>query len=227
VKGGTVKLVTSVAVGALLIVTAAGAAEEAHLMRWADVHGDRIVFTYEDDLWVVSSAGGDARRMTSHPGAERYAKFSPDGSLIAFTGSYDGGTDVYVMDARGGVPRRLTYHPAADRVLGWHPDGTRVLFRSRRGFTPRAEAPYLVSVEGGRNAATITATRRPNGSASTRIGRVIYGVGPVQSPAPASSSWIRDSRGRRSAQRPPIKQPALTASSVTVISADQRKRLTP
>jgi len=144
-----VKFAMSVAAALVLIVTAAGAAEEAHLMRWADVHGDRIVFTYEDDLWVVSTAGGDARRMTSHPGAERYARFSPDGSLIAFTGGYDGGTDVYVMDARGGVPRRLTYHPARDRVLGWHPDGTRILFRSRRDFTVRAEAVYLVPVEGG------------------------------------------------------------------------------
>ena len=55
------RLATSVAVGLLLIVSAAAAAEEAHLLRWADVHGDRIVFTYEDDLWVVSSAGGEAR----------------------------------------------------------------------------------------------------------------------------------------------------------------------
>ncbi|HOC43458.1 MAG TPA: S41 family peptidase [Thermoanaerobaculales bacterium] len=133
----------------LVLAPAVAPAEEAHLMRWADVHGDRIVFTYEDDLWVVPSAGGEARRLTSHPGAERYAKFSPDGELIAFTGSYDGGTDVYVMDSRGGVPRRLTFHPAADRVLGWHPDGTRVLFRSRREFTVRAEAVYLVSINGG------------------------------------------------------------------------------
>ena len=144
------KLSTLVGMSLLLVVSGmAVAAEEAHLMRWADVHGDRVVFTYEDDLWIVSSAGGDARRMTSHPGAERYAKFSPDGTQIAFTGSYDGGTDVYVMDARGGVPRRLTYHPAADRVLGWHPDGTAILFRSRREFTVRAEGVYLVPFEGG------------------------------------------------------------------------------
>ena len=119
------KPVTSL--GAVLLITVTGmaaAAEEAHLMRWADVHGDRIVFTYEDDLWIVPSSGGEARRMTSHPGAERHAKFSPDGTKIAFTGGYDGGTSVYVIDAAGGVPRRLTYHPAADRVLGWHPDGT-------------------------------------------------------------------------------------------------------
>ena len=127
------KLSTLLGAGFLLMVTSvAAAAEEAHLLRWADVHGDRIVFTYEDDLWIVPSSGGDARRMTSHPGAERYAKFSPDGTQIAFTGGYDGGTDIYVIDARGGVPRRLTYHPAADRVLGWHPDGTGILFSRER-----------------------------------------------------------------------------------------------
>jgi tricorn protease len=124
-------------------------AEEAHLMRWADVHEDAVVFTYEDDLWLIPTAGGDARRITNHPGSERYAKFSPDGSRIAFTAGYDGGTDVYVMDARGGVPSRLTFHPATDKVLGWHPDGDRVLFRSRRAFPISGEEVYLVSVAGG------------------------------------------------------------------------------
>ncbi len=51
------------------MITVVAVADEAHLMRWADVHGDRIVFTYEDDLWIVSDRGGDARRITSHPGA--------------------------------------------------------------------------------------------------------------------------------------------------------------
>ena len=133
----------------LSTLTLAASADGARLMRWADIHGDTVVFTYEDDLWLVPTAGGEARRITSHPGGERYAKFSPDGSMIAFTGSYDGGTDVYVIDARGGEPRRLTYHPASDRVLGWHPDGTRVLFRSRRAFPFRGEELYYVSVEGG------------------------------------------------------------------------------
>jgi len=139
-----------VCVGAAVVIAAVTVgADEAHLMRWADVHGDRIVFTYEGDLWTVPTTGGDARRLTRHPGRERYAKFSPDGARIAFTASYDGGTDVYVMDARGGVPTRLTFHPAADKVLGWHPDGKRILFRSRRAFPAAGEEIYLVSIEGG------------------------------------------------------------------------------
>ena len=122
---------------------------ESHLMRYADVHDDTMVFTYEGDLWLVSTAGGDARRISNHPGTERYAKFSPDGSRLAFTASYDGGTDVYVMDARGGVPVRLTWHPATDRVLGWFPDGEHVLFRSRREWPIRGEKIYRVSIHGG------------------------------------------------------------------------------
>jgi tricorn protease len=134
---------------AVIALTANPASAASHLMRYADVHGDAIVFTYEDDLWMVSTDGGDARRITRDGGRERYAKFSPDGKWIAFTGQYDGGTDVYLMDARGGVPRQLTFHPARDRVLGWHPDGKRVLFRSNRAWPRRGEEVYLVSIDGG------------------------------------------------------------------------------
>lgn len=120
-----------------------------HLMRYADVNGDKVVFTYEGDLWLAPSSGGEARRITSDPGEERYAKFSPDGKWIAFTGNYDGGTDVYVMPSGGGVPVRLTYHPSRDLVLGWFPDGQAILFRSRRDVGSRGEQIFKVSAKGG------------------------------------------------------------------------------
>jgi tricorn protease len=121
----------------------------AHLMRYADIHAGTIVFTYEDDLWTVPAAGGDARRLTVHPGIEYRAKFSPDGRWIAFTGEYDGNGDVFVMDARGGAPRRLTFHPAFDQVLGWHPDGRHVLFRTARTHPHGSLEIWSVSVDGG------------------------------------------------------------------------------
>ena len=124
-------------------------AQTHHLMRMADICGDKIVFTYEGDLWLVSSRGGTARRLTRDPGMEVWAKFSPDGKQIAFTAQYDGGLDVYVMDAEGGVPRRLTYHPAMDRVVGWWPDGESVVFRSNRAWPSRGEEVYKVSLAGG------------------------------------------------------------------------------
>jgi tricorn protease len=125
-------------------------AQETRLMRYPDVSRDHIVFTYAGDLWIVPRAGGQARRLTAHPGDEIFPKFSPDGKQIAFTGDYDGNVDVYVMPSDGGEPRRLTYHPAADNVLGWTPDGKRILFRSNRfSQPPDITRLFLISPEGG------------------------------------------------------------------------------
>ncbi len=62
---------------------------EGRLMRFPDIYKDQIVFSYGGDLWLVPSAGGVARRITTHPGLELFPKFSPDGKKIAFTGQYD------------------------------------------------------------------------------------------------------------------------------------------
>ena len=122
---------------------------ESHLMRFADVSDKYIVFTYEDDLWLVAIDGGPARRITRSDGREIFAKFSPDGQKLAFTAQYDGGNDVYIMDTEGSAPIRLTYHPAGDLVLDWYPDGKYILFRSRREFPFRAHQLYKISIDGG------------------------------------------------------------------------------
>jgi tricorn protease len=135
---------------ALLCLTAAvPALAGTHLMRLADVHDDLIVFTYEGDLWLVDAAGGDARRVTRHAGTEEFAKFSPDGSQLAFTAQYDGGYDVYVMPTGGGEPRRLTYHRSYDQVLDWCPDGKGILFRARRNDPNWLHQTFRVALEGG------------------------------------------------------------------------------
>ena len=79
--------------------------EEGRLLRFPDIHQDKIAFMYGGDLWLASSAGGMARRITTHPGRELFPRFSPDGKWIAFTGEYDGNFNVYVMSAEGGQPR--------------------------------------------------------------------------------------------------------------------------
>jgi tricorn protease len=129
-------------------------------LRFPDVHGDRVVFSYGADLWTASTSGGLARRLTAHPGIEYFAKYSPDGKWIAFTGQYDGDEQVYVMPADGGEPRQLTFYPAHgpnaprhgydNQVYGWTRDGKAVLFRSRRDanglITGRL---YTVPLDGG------------------------------------------------------------------------------
>ncbi|HFE52935.1 MAG TPA: hypothetical protein ENK07_05800, partial [Bacteroidetes bacterium] len=135
----------------VLVVVASGMAfgAETLLLRQPDIFGDRVVFTYAGDLWEVSAQGGDAVRLTSHPGTESYARFSPDGEWIAFTASYDGNNDVYVIPAEGGEPRRLTYHSGNDVVQGWTPDGRAVIFVSWRDVGFGGPQAYQVSLEGG------------------------------------------------------------------------------
>ena len=113
---------------------------EGRLLRFPDVSKDKIAFSYGGDMWLVSREGGTAQRVTSHPGQELFAKFSPDGKWIAFTGQYDGNYNVYVMPAEGGEPKQLTFHPGGghlnermgihNEVITWTPDSKRIVFLS-------------------------------------------------------------------------------------------------
>lgn len=134
------------------------------LLRYPDIHGEQVVFSYGGDLWLASTAGGQARRLTAHPGREVFPRFSPDGRRIAFTGQYDGDEQVYVIDTAGGEPRRLTWYPARGplpprwgfdhQVYGWTRDGSAVLFRALRDAGGGSEGRlYTVPVTGGLPAA--------------------------------------------------------------------------
>ena len=143
------------------IAAAAQESQEGRLMRFPDVYKDKVAFVYGGDIWLASTSGGVARRITEGPGRELFPKFSPDGKWIAFTGQYDGNFNVYVMPSDGGQPRQLTFYqgsaqPLSDRmgihdeVVTWTPDSKRIVFLTRRdasnGWVKR---PYTVSVDGG------------------------------------------------------------------------------
>jgi len=92
----------------------------------------QIAFSYGGEIWTVSRDGGDATRLVTGSDLLRGPVFSPDGTMIAYSGNYSGNFDVYVVPAAGGEPQRLTYHPSDDIAIGWTPDGQSVLFTSKR-----------------------------------------------------------------------------------------------
>ncbi|HPN36718.1 MAG TPA: S41 family peptidase [bacterium] len=124
------------------------AAIPGRFMEYPDIRNDLITFSYEGDLWRVSSQGGLAVRLTVHPGTETAGRISPDGAWIAFTGEYDGGRYLYAIPSDGGVPTRLTWHHSA-QPLTWTPDGKKVVYRSsyENSYRPVAKL-YAVSIEG-------------------------------------------------------------------------------
>jgi tricorn protease len=145
-----VKRYTLVALLSLVAAVAAVAqSNPPTLFRSPSISRTDIVFSYGGDLWIVPRSGGDARPLTSGIGEETNPYFSPDGTMVAFTGDYDGNTDVYVVPAAGGVPKRLTYHPSVDVVSGWTPDSKNVLFSSTRESYAGFSRLYTIPVAGG------------------------------------------------------------------------------
>lgn len=158
---------TIVGLAALLILALCGApspsaqqSPEGRLLRFPDIHGSQVVFSYGGDLWLTTTDGGGARRITTSPGLELFPHFSPDGKWIAFTGQYDGNFNVYVIPAAGGQPRQLTFVPDIgpipermgpnNEVIAWTPDSKRIVFLSRRDtFNDWFGHLWTVSIDGG------------------------------------------------------------------------------
>ncbi len=128
----------------VILTVDTNAQEESRLLRFPAVYDNQVVFSYAGDLYTVSRSGGTARQLTNYVGYEMFARFSPDGKTIAFTGQYDGNTEVFTIPSYGGKPVRLTYTATLKRdaigdrmgpnniVMAWSPDGKNIVYRSRR-----------------------------------------------------------------------------------------------
>ena len=130
------KYILPAVLAALFISGVCTARKEARLLRFPATNGNEIVFTYAGDLWTVPAAGGEARRLTSHLGYEAFARFSPDGKQIAFTGEYDGKAHT------GGVEVSVT----EDTVITYSTDGGETWTASAPAITDVGTLEYLGQV---------------------------------------------------------------------------------
>ncbi|MBL8515313.1 MAG: PD40 domain-containing protein [Betaproteobacteria bacterium] len=128
-------------------------AASAQYFRMPSISGDTIAFVAEGDIWRVSTNGGAAQRITTHPDAESFPALSPDGKWLAFTGRYEGASEVYVMPLAGGAPKRLTWDGGnAARVQGWTPEGEILYSTTRFSGKPGSRLYSLDTATGERSA---------------------------------------------------------------------------
>ena len=142
---------------------------------WTDPDGRKFSFgaLTPDGAWMLSSAVAPTNRIRGLSGTMRsrlwdastgaeipapsftdvvsYAvtpQFAPDGSALAFSWFFDGGTEngrvLAVMSFDGsttppvfGAPRRVVVHPDGSRIVGWPsftPDGSAVIYHEGTGI---------------------------------------------------------------------------------------------
>jgi TolB protein len=113
--------------------------------------GGEILFERTDsarnrDIYVVKTDGSSLRRLTTAPGNDSDARWSPDGRLIVFTSERDAtpeqlatvgrGSELYLMNADGSDVRRLTRNDYFDASPDWSPDGRRIAFVASPAMQP-------------------------------------------------------------------------------------------
>ena len=85
--------------------------------------GTTIAFSYQGDIFTVSSAGGEAKQITANAAYDSDPLWTPDGKQIVFSSVRELSKDIWIVPAAGGQAKRLTTYPGAETPLAVSDDG--------------------------------------------------------------------------------------------------------
>ncbi len=74
-------------------------------------------------IWLVPTAGGEARQLITSQRNDDTPRWSADGKWIAFLSSRDGAPQIFVAAADSSNPRKVTDVPLGVADFTWSPDG--------------------------------------------------------------------------------------------------------
>jgi Tol biopolymer transport system component len=125
------------------------------------------------DLFLVSTDGSPEIRLTDDTAWDGEARFSPDGSMIAFAkgdSADPGGAALYVVSADGSGVRQLAAWSGSPTSLGfsWSPDGNRVVFAQGSNPNTLDDDIYVMDVD-STGTTRLTAGDHPGKSSCTRV----------------------------------------------------------
>jgi Tol biopolymer transport system component len=95
------------------------------MLEAATAVSGRIVFQSDldgdDDIYLLQ--GRQVTKLTDNAWPDRYPRWSPDGSKIAYVANPTGNFEVFTMDDRGGRIAPVTDSPEDEIDVSWAPDG--------------------------------------------------------------------------------------------------------
>ena len=94
------------------------------------------------DIFAAAADGSNPVQLTTEPGYDAEATFSPTGHRIVFTSVRDGDLDLYSMLPDGSDVQRLTDRPGYDGGAFYSPGGTKIVWRAHYPETPEAREDY-------------------------------------------------------------------------------------
>jgi dipeptidyl aminopeptidase/acylaminoacyl peptidase len=103
-----------------------------------DVMKDRS----KGNLWLVSANGKEHRKLTAREGNESNAKWSHDGTKIAFKSSTENGSEIYVYWIQSGAIAKLTQLENSPSNLAWSIDDSQIAFTMK----VNAKAPVIAKM---------------------------------------------------------------------------------
>jgi dipeptidyl aminopeptidase/acylaminoacyl peptidase len=89
---------------------------------------DRATEKSNSDLYLIPTAGGEPKRLTTSSGPDHHPRWSPDGRTIAFVSTRGGSAQVWLLPVDGGEARQLTRLPIDVAGPIWSPKGDRIAF---------------------------------------------------------------------------------------------------
>ncbi|MCE9619491.1 MAG: PDZ domain-containing protein [Planctomycetes bacterium] len=137
-------------------LNARATASGVDLPRWPSISpdGQSILFSWQGDLWLAPTNGGNASRVTNHPSDDTRSEWSPDGATIAFESTRDGYRNIWTMPIKGGDATQITFgeSPCTLSAFALDASGVPTIYfdSTRESDFYRVPRSYKVAAGGGR-----------------------------------------------------------------------------